>query len=113
MQKIPLSLAKPGMILAKAVARDNGMVIVGEGAALTPALLDRLDSLCIEAIVVEGNPVGDGGAAAGTAAAARLERLDHLFRRQMQDPFMARVKTELQRYFTVKAAAEAARGPGK
>ncbi len=107
MQKIPLNLAKPGMKLAKSVLKDNSIVIVAEGAELNESLLFRLENMKVETITVEGNPVQLAGMGAGTSAAERLKRLDHLFRRQGGDEWMVRVKKFLRHYFEIRAAAQA------
>ncbi len=108
MQKIPLKLAKPGMVLAKPVLRDNGLVLMAEGAELSQALLDRLERMEVGSITVKGNPVDMEGASGGTQYAKVIERLDHLFRKYKSDPFMNKLKVHLRNYFQVKAAAEAA-----
>jgi hypothetical protein len=109
-QKIPLDLARPDMILAKAVLRDNGMVLVADGTTLTPSLLDRLKSMNVEHLVVEGNPVDLGGGG-GMGFAQRIERLDHLFRKHGDDPWMQKVKAFARAFFAKKAAAQAAPRP--
>ncbi len=48
MQKVPLSMVQPGMVLEKPVTRENGMTLIGagtepsEGAALATSVLDNL-----------------------------------------------------------------------
>ncbi|MEW5773945.1 MAG: hypothetical protein AB1916_10540 [Thermodesulfobacteriota bacterium] len=111
MQKIPLNLAQPDMTLAKAVLRENGMVLVAEGTALTQALLDRLAAMHVEHLVVEGNPVDLGGAAGGMGFAQRIERLDRLFRKHEADPWMQKVKAFTRTHFARKAAAQNAAQP--
>ncbi|HMM38311.1 MAG TPA: hypothetical protein PKB11_06085 [Desulfovibrio sp.] len=108
MQKIPLTLAKPGMKLAKAVTRDNGMVVMGAGMELTETHIERLRGMEVDRITVEGNPV-EGADGVDTSAAKRLERLDHLFRRMSGDPWMDQVRGYLNEYFRLKAAEQAAR----
>jgi hypothetical protein len=61
MQKIPLSKAQPGMVLAKPVARDTGVVLMGEGTELNDALIEKLHDLDIQKIVVKGRPLETGG----------------------------------------------------
>ena len=61
MQKIPLTKAAPGMVLAKAVQRENGVVLMGEGTELTEQLLKKLAELDIKKIAVKGRPLGSGG----------------------------------------------------
>lgn len=107
MQKIPLKLAKPGMVLARSVTRENGITVVAEGLELTESLIQRLDGMKIERIVIKGNPLRlDGGGT--TAYDQRLERLDHLFRAYEKDQWMRKVKAFLANYFRLKAAAQAA-----
>jgi hypothetical protein len=107
MQKIPLKLAKPGMILARSVTRENGITVVAEGFELTESLILRLEGMKVERVVVKGNPVRmEGGGA--TAFDERLARLDHLFRAYEKDQWMRKVKAFLANYFRLKAAAQAA-----
>ncbi len=106
MQKIPLNRAKPGMKLAKPVARDNGVVIMAEGLELSESLLDRLENMKITKVVVQGNPVDMDHGGSDTAFAQRLERLDHLFRNQENDPWMRKIKKFLDRYFKIKIAEQ-------
>ncbi|MEK6591399.1 MAG: hypothetical protein AABZ11_12065, partial [Nitrospinota bacterium] len=60
MQKIPLSLAKPGMKLAKAVLNENGLILCGEGTELNEMLISRLAGMDIQRVTVEGHPVDTG-----------------------------------------------------
>jgi hypothetical protein len=106
MQKIPLNRAKPGMKLAKPVARDNGTVIMAEGMELTESLLTRLENMKIDKIVVQGQPVDMDHGGADTGFSKRLERLDHLFRHHESDPWMRKIKKFLTRYFQVKIAEQ-------
>lgn len=109
MQKIPLNLAKPGMKLARPVVKDGGITVMAEGMELTAALVSRLESMKIDKIVVQGNPVDIGGAGGGTAFDERLKRMDHLFRHYGQDKWMSRVRDRMKEYFRFKAAQQAAR----
>jgi len=102
MQKIPLTLAKPGMKLAKPITKANGMPIIAAGVELTESLIDRLDGMGIDKVFVVGDAV-----AASQNPTERVARLDHLFRRLEDDPFQAKVKRYLREYFTIKAAADA------
>jgi len=103
MQKIPLTLAQPGMKLAKAITKANGMAIVGSGVELTEALIDRLDGMGIDKIFIVGDAVS-----LSQNPSERALRLDHLFRRLADDAYMVKVKAHLREYFTIKAAADAA-----
>lgn len=103
MQKIPLSLAKAGMKLAKPITKANGMPIIAAGVELSDSLISRLDGMGIDKIFVVGDAV-----AASQNPSERVTRLDHLFRRLEADPFQNKVKRYLREYFTIKAAADAA-----
>ncbi len=58
MQKIPLDKAEAGMILAKPIARENGVVLMGEGTELNEQLIERLQNLDIQKVTVKGRPLG-------------------------------------------------------
>jgi hypothetical protein len=103
MQKIPLSLAKAGMKLAKPITKANGMPIIAAGVELSEALISRLDGMGIDKVFVVGDAV-----ALSQNPSERVARLDHLFRRMQDDEWMGQVKAFLTEYFTIKAAADAA-----
>jgi hypothetical protein len=110
MQKIPLNLARPGMVLAKAVARTDGIAVAAQGTELSQALLDRFETMGVDTVVVEGNPVNLEGSAGDISFEKRAERLDHLFRRHAGDAWMEQIKRLLYDYFKLKAAGAAAAG---
>jgi len=107
MQKIPLNLAKPGFVLAKPVARSDGMVVAPQGAELTEALLDKFDMMGVEQVIVEGEPIQMDGVSSGTNYDTRLQRLDHLFRHYENDQWMNQVKALLTHFFKMKVASKA------
>ncbi len=109
MQKIPLNIAQPGMVLAKPVARPDGMVVAAPGTELSEALLARIESMGIDKVTVEGAPVDMDGPAGDTAFDKRLERMDHVFRRYAGDKWMTQIKQLMKHYFKMKAAEQAAR----
>lgn len=108
MQKIPLDLARPGMILAKPVARPDGIAVAAAGSELSESLLDRFDSMGVTHLVVEGEPVALDGPAGSSSFDKRLERLDYLFRKFPDDKWMVQIRRLLDHYFRMKAAASAA-----
>jgi len=103
MQKIPLTLATPGMKLAMPITKANGMPIIAAGVELSESLIARLDGMGIDKVFVVGEAVS-----ASQNPSERAARLDRLFRRLDDDEFMRTVKAHLREYFTVKAAADAA-----
>lgn len=57
MQRIPISLAAPQMVLAKAVKTEDGKVLCGPGVELTAELISRLSKSGVHVIAVKGHPV--------------------------------------------------------
>ncbi|TVR01379.1 MAG: hypothetical protein EA399_02150 [Desulfovibrionales bacterium] len=104
MQKIPLKLAAPGMKLAKPILRDNGLVLVAEETELSESLLERLERMDVAMVTVQGNPVNLGGTETNPYT-ERAKRLEHLFRKQAEDPWMIQLRTHLHDYFQLKAAS--------
>lgn len=86
MQKIPLMLAKTGMVLARDVFRGdapNGMPICGKDTVLTDSLIARLDHMDVQSVSVQGHPVWEEGELSFDDL---LRDLDGRFEKTMQDP---------------------------
>jgi hypothetical protein len=87
MQKIPLILAKPDMLLARDVYRPHeglsAMPICGSGTKLTDDLLARLEALGVQTIYVEGHPVWEEG---GSSLDDLLADLEKRFEKVRHDP---------------------------
>ncbi len=60
MQKVPIERAAEGMVLAKPVERENGVVLMGEGTELDSILIEKLKDLDIKKITVKGRPLSTG-----------------------------------------------------
>ena len=101
MQKIPLSQAAAGMLLATDVTTADGKVLVPADSTLDDAMLRRLDLAGVGKIVVQGKPVP--GADMGYDARARMKRLEHLFRAHQDDRFMTTLKNMLFKHFKERA----------
>jgi hypothetical protein len=92
MQNIPISLAVPGMILAKEIKSSDdpaSMTICGKAVTLTESLIERLQRMGIQSVTVEGHPVNVEGEA---TLDQMLSSLESRFRRVEGDPLMMRVK---------------------
>lgn len=77
MQKIPISLAAPEMVLARDVFRNDspaGIPICGKGTLLTASLLSRLQQMGVQSIYVEGHPVWQEGDLNADEQLAELDR---------------------------------------
>lgn len=107
MQKIPLNLAKPGMVLEKPATSESGQVLLAAGIALTENHIRILGNKGLKYIVVKGNPLDLEGVATNPSFEKRIERMEYLFRHYKQDNFMLKMKKFLQSYFKQKALAEA------
>lgn len=110
MQKIPLNLARPGMVLEKPVLRNNGLVLVAQGTEISDGLLVRLGNMGVNSVTVEGHPVAMEGESPPKSYQERIDSLDHLFRRYKDDPWMNKMKGFISAFFKRKMAAEKSSG---
>ena len=101
MQKISLSQARAGMVLASDVTTADGKVLASAGSPVDDAVLRRLDLAGISKFVIKGKPVP--GADMGYDANARMQRVKHLFRAHQDDPFMAALGELLLQHFKDRA----------
>ena len=101
MQKITMSQAKAGMILAYDVTTAKDKVLAPAGTSLDDATLRRLEYAGVMKLVVKGKPVA--GADMGYDAHTRAERVQHLFRKHENDSFMVALRNMLFKHFKVRA----------
>lgn len=86
MQKIPLMLAKAGMVLARDVFRGGspvGIPICGVGTKLTDSLISRFDNMDVQTVYVEGHPIFEEGE---RSLQDLLHDLDGRFSKTLQNP---------------------------
>jgi len=86
MQKIPLMLAKAGMVLARDVFRGDspvGMPVCGKETVLTDSLITRLDQMDVQTVYVDGHPVWEEGERTFDEL---LQNLDMRFEKSRQEP---------------------------
>jgi hypothetical protein len=88
MQKVPIELVKPGMVLATTVCNDSGMALCGEGTELTDTIIERLKRMNVTHLVLKGRPVDMGE---GKTTAEKLEELEARFVQVRGDQIMERV----------------------
>jgi hypothetical protein len=92
MQKIPMALVLPGMILAQDIKNEDnpdGPPLCGKGVNLTESLIDRLNRMGIQSITVEGHPVRIEGE---QSIEEELAVLDKRFKKVIDDPLMKKLK---------------------
>lgn len=107
MQRIALTKATPGMVLAQGVSRQGeGPVLVGAGVTLTESLIDRIRQAGAGTICVEGNPLGAQGTVGNLRAVA--ENLPFLFRRHKENVFMMTLCAVFSRHFSQRMAEQRA-----
>jgi len=91
MQKIPLQLARAGMVLARAVFRNDspsGNPVCGKDVVLTDSLIARLETMDVKAVYIKGHPVRQPG---DPTLDDMLRDLDLRFEKVIQDPLMGKL----------------------
>jgi hypothetical protein len=106
MQRIPISLATQGMVVARPIPNiddPTGMPVCGKGVELTESLINRLRDRGVQALSVEGHPVEIPGEA---TIEDMLAALDQRFRRVTADPLMHKIH-EMFRKQIIRSRGEA------
>lgn len=88
MQKVPIELVRPGMVLARTITNETGMALCGEGTELTEAIIERLGRMNITHVTLKGHPVDMGES---RTLEQRLDELRGRFVRVQGDPLMDRI----------------------
>jgi len=107
MQRIALTKASPGMVLAQPVYRQDGPVLVGEGLTLTEAVIERIRQSGVATVWVEGTPLGPDGSVGDLRTLSG--KLPFLFRRQKDNVFMMTLYSVISRHFAHTIAEQQAR----
>lgn len=90
MQKVPINLAAPGMILAKPVTNEKGMPLCAEGTELNANLIERMKKMNVQTLVLKGHPVDLGDREKSTDE--RLQEIKARFAHLEGDPIMDRLR---------------------
>ena len=88
-QRILVTQAAPGMVIARPVVQADRMVLVGEGAVLSEVMITQMLKRGIKRIVVRGQPVAR---TASGSFDARMAALDARFARVMHIPLMSALR---------------------
>jgi hypothetical protein len=91
MQKLAAKYWEPGMVLAKPVENDKGMVLAAEGTELNTRLIELFEQRGVVAVSVEGNPVSIPGKEQKSLE-GQLAELEQRFANRSSAPFLMRVK---------------------
>jgi hypothetical protein len=89
MQKVPIALASPGMVLAKPIMNDKGMPLCAEDTELTETLIDRLRAMNIAVVTVKGHPLGDDSPV--KTVEEKIQDIQERFSQVKGDPLMDKI----------------------
>lgn len=92
MKRVSVELLKPGAKLAKPVVNDSDMILIGEGTVLKESHIDRLQSMNISTVFVEGT------AGPSKTREELLAELDARFKKTEGEPYMLTVKRLFKEY---------------
>ncbi len=95
MQRVPINLVMPGMVLAKPVVNDAGMPLCAEGTELTAALIDRLKRMNVPQLTLKGHPVEMGGPA--KSPEEQIREMTARFARVQGDPIMDTIREAIEK----------------
>lgn len=91
-KEIDLAAAQAGMVLAQAAVNSSKRTLAKTGTVLTDTLIDGLRALGIKRLTVQFQEDE------ADMAAARAERIAHLFRKAEGDPLRAALRRALEQY---------------
>jgi hypothetical protein len=90
LRRVSIGDLQAGMVVAKPITNEAGMVMLSEGAALTDSLIRRLGSMEIGHVFVEGD------APDAKSRDERLADLEMRFRKTGQEKYMDTIKKVLK-----------------
>jgi hypothetical protein len=99
-QRILVTQATAGMVLARAITLPDKMVLLGSGATLTEGTIGQLMGRGIKRIVVRGHPLSG---LATTSWDERMAQLDARFSRVRTHPFMSALREVVARVMARKS----------
>ena len=103
MQWLPLDLLEPGMVVARNVVNDKGMVLVGKNAELTAGTIERLRNQRTKKVAVQGAPVQLAEYLPKTLE-RRLADLEIGFSLVADNPLMQKFRVLVKAHFIEKGA---------
>jgi hypothetical protein len=90
-RRIAVSDLQAGMVVAKPIMNDGGMVMLSEGTTLTDSLISRLGKMMETAYVfVEGEAPG------AKSCAERLADLELRFKKTENEKYMSTIKNAIK-----------------
>ncbi len=101
MQRLPVNLLEPGMIVARQVLNDKGIVLVNEDAELSDQLIMRLENMKIRQVCVKGYPVQLADYMPRTIE-EQLADMETAFEPVADDPTMQKLRVLVKAHFIRK-----------
>jgi len=102
-QRIPIKLAKAGMVLAKDAVTPEGQVLCGAGTSLSEELIARLKRQGVLVISVQGHPVRLPGE---MVLSEKLKELDRRFSKVKDDPVLRALKHLIGEHLVIEEKGE-------
>ena len=94
MKRIPLEQARPGMILAQKLVREDGVLLAQKGAELSEPILRMLERLNFETVPIEVEST-ETPEERQARVALEEEKLQARFSRVESDPILTALKAAL------------------
>ncbi len=95
-QRIPISLAQPGMITASEVKDEQGRTLCGPGTELNAEVLQKFARLGVKFITVEGHPINFPWE---RPLEEELRLLEARFEKVKDDPHLMLLKKVIRNYW--------------
>lgn len=90
MLRIETDKLQAGMVLAKPITNEAGMVMLSEGSALTDSMIRRLGSMEINSVFIEGDAPG------AKSKEELLADIDKRFMKTENEKYMSVIKNALK-----------------
>lgn len=101
MPKVLISQAKPGQKLTRPAVTRTGMLLMQPGTELTEAIIERLQTIGLDSVYVEGDNPADA-----KPPEVALRELDERFTGHENDRWMMELKAIVARHIRGDAPAE-------
>jgi hypothetical protein len=101
MPKVLISEAQPGQILRRPALTRSGLVMVQPGTELTESIIERLKTIGIDSVHVEGT-----GSGPEKPLEVALQELDARFAGHERDPWMQDLKAIIARHLRAAASSD-------
>jgi hypothetical protein len=98
MQRLPVQLLEPGMVVAREVVNPNGIVLINADTELDERFIARLESMGVQKVMVKGCPVQLADYMPKTLE-HKLEDMERAFSRFQEDSLMQKLRVLVKAHF--------------